>query len=195
MKETPASNIPNGSLTYQKPPSEILDLVDVARVPFVQVDLQGRYALYIHRDAYPSLASLYAPEMRLAGLRVNPTLNINSRETYYAKIEIKDLQKDKLSPVNGLPTHPRLSNFTWSSDQTKLAFTNTTDQGVQAWYVDLETAQAHCLTAAKVNANLERPLAWMQDDQSLLIKLLPEIRPALQDTKTNVPERANDLRK
>jgi dipeptidyl aminopeptidase/acylaminoacyl peptidase len=187
MKEHPALNAPYDSLTYQQPPNEILDLVDVARVPFVQVDRKGRYALFIHRDSYPSLASLYAPEMRLAGLRVNPQLNIGSRETYYINIQIKNLETGELKEAKGLPNYPRLTNFTWSRNQTKLAFTHSTDEGVQAWYLDLETAEAHCLTAAQVNANLEHPLTWMQDEASLLIKLLPEVRPELQDADKKVP--------
>ncbi|MGH1335829.1 MAG: alpha/beta hydrolase family protein [Aureispira sp.] len=187
MKEHSAFDTPHGSLTYQQPPKEILDLVDVARVPFVQVDRQGRYALFIHRASYPSLASLYEPEMRLAGLRVNPMLNISSREVYYNNIEIKVLATDERQQVVGLPEQARLSNFTWSVDQTKLAFTQTTNDGVEAWYLDLTTAAAHKLTAASVNANVGRPLVWMQDGESLLIRMLPPNRPALYDTKTQVP--------
>lgn len=179
---------PSSALTYQQPPKEILDLVDVARVPFVQVDRAGRYALYIHRDSYPSLSSLYAPELRLAGLRVNPVLNIGSRELYYNRVEVKYLQTEEVQDVQGLPNNPRLAKFVWSPDQTKLAFTHSTEEGVEAWYIDLPTAEAHRLTTAQVNANLDQPLKWMQDSLSLLIKLLPQNRPALQDAKTQLPD-------
>lgn len=187
MKKHPALDAIHGSLTYQQPPQEILDLVDVAKVPFVQIDRQGNYALHIHRDNYPSLASLYAPEMRLAGLRVNPQLNTSSRETYFINIQIQNLKTQELKDVVGLPKRPRLSNFTWSANQSKLAFTNTTEEGVQAWYVDIKEATAHCLSAARINANLGKPLAWMQDDSALLVKMLPENRPTLQNTATQVP--------
>lgn len=179
---------PSSALTYQQPPKEILDLVDVARVPFVQVDRAGQYALYIHRDSYPSLSSLYAPEMRLAGLRVNPVLNIGSREIYYKHVQIKNLQTEVVQDVKDLPNNPRLAKFIWSPDQTKLAFTHSTDKGVEAWYIDMSTAQAHRLTTATVNANLNQPITWMRDGLSLLIRMLPPNRPALQDTKTQIPD-------
>ncbi len=179
---------PSSALTYQQPPKEILDLVDVARVPFVQVDRGGRYALYIHRDSYPSLSSLYDPEMRLAGLRVNPVLNIGSREIYYNHVQIKYLQTEAVLDVKGLPQNPRLAKFIWSPDQTKLAFTHSTDKGVEVWYIDMSTAQAHRLTTAQVNANMNQPITWMRDGLSLLIRMLPQNRLALQDTKTQIPD-------
>lgn len=175
-------------LNYQKPPEEILNLVDITKTPFVQLDCRGEYALLIHRDQFSGIETLCASEMRLGGLRVNPELNIASREIYYNRLEVMCVDDLTVRQVKGMPDAPRLSNFCWSPDQTKLAFTHSAETGVEAWYIHVENATAHCLTEPCINANLERPLHWMQDGQSLLVKMLPQDRPKLRDAQAVVPQ-------
>ena len=73
-------------LTYQKPPQEILDLVDVPLAPSVRIDSKGEHMIFLYRDGYKSIAELSEKEMRLAGLRINPTTNISSRITYFNNV-------------------------------------------------------------------------------------------------------------
>jgi hypothetical protein len=76
-------------LTYQKPPKEILELVDVERAPSVRIDNKGEFMVLLYRDGYKTLAELSETELRLAGLRINPKTNIGSRTTYYKNIKVK----------------------------------------------------------------------------------------------------------
>lgn len=181
------NKIEEDNLSYQKPPKEILDLVDVPRAPFVQVDRKGKYMLFIYRDSYQTIAALSEEELRLGGLRVNPITNIGSRTIYYNNLQLKLLQDKEITQVSGLPAMPKLANFIWSPCQTKLAFTHTTSTGAEIWVLDMETAQARALTPATANANLGNPIVWFEDSQSLLVKLLPSLRMNLIDTDTAVP--------
>ncbi|WP_052592870.1 prolyl oligopeptidase family serine peptidase [Aureispira sp. CCB-QB1] len=181
------NKIEEDNLSYQKPPKEILDLVDVPRAPFVQVDRKGKYMLFIYRDSYQTIAALSEEELRLGGLRVNPITNIGSRTIYYNNLQLKLLQDKEITQVSGLPAMPKLANFIWSPCQTKLAFTHTTSTGAEIWVLDMETAQARALTPATANANLGNPIVWFEDSQSLLVKLLPSSRMNLIDTDTAVP--------
>lgn len=174
---------------YQKPPQAILDLVDVPRAPFVQMDRKGAYMLLIYRDSYQTIAGLSEQELRLGGLRVNPKTNIGSRTIYYKNLQVKRVAETDKEPtqVQGLPDTARLANFVWSPCQTKLSFTNTTTEGVEIWVLDIPKAQAKRLTAANANANTGNPIRWFSDSSALLVKMMPEQRKQLIDTATAIP--------
>src|SRR5690554_2102899 len=177
------------SLTYQLPPQEIVDLVDVPRAPSVLIDQGKKYMVLLYRDSYESIEALSQEELRLGGLRIDPNTNIGSRVTYFNNIKIKSLTKKNaaVNEVDGLPENPRLTNFTWSPDQTKLALTHTTATGVEVWVLDIPTAKLSKLTNANVNANLGNVINWFDDGQSLLVKMVSESRKPLIDTETAVP--------
>jgi dipeptidyl aminopeptidase/acylaminoacyl peptidase len=175
-------------LTYKKPPKEILELVDVERPPYVTVDEKGEYMILRYTDNYKSIAELSEKEMRLGGLRINPKTNISSRVNYLTNLKIQTIESEKVRQVEGLPANPRLANFMWSPDETMMAFTHTTSDGVELWVLDIEEAKAKRLTDAVINANLGRPAAWFKDGKALLVKFLPEDRKPLIDTENAVPE-------
>lgn len=177
------------NITYQKPPKEILDLVDVQLAPSVLMDDKKQYMVLLSRNAYQSIEELSQPEMRLGGLRINPQLNISSRQNYYNKVQVRNL-KDKKSvakDVKGVPTDLKIANASWSPDQQKIAFTNTTRDGVEVWVLDLATATVKKLTEAKVNANLGDVINWFADSKAILVKMLPANRQALINAKESVP--------
>lgn len=174
-------------LKYQKPPKEILDLVDVPQAPSVQMDSKGEYMLLRYRDSYKSIAELSEKEMRLGGLRINPVTNISSRITYYKNIKVKKTREQKATQVSGLPDEARLANFNWSPDQSMVAFTHTTTKGVQLWILDIEKAEAKKLSEAILNANMGNPIVWFKDNSALLITTLPKKREQLINTDEAVP--------
>ncbi|MFO7828409.1 MAG: S9 family peptidase, partial [Bacteroidales bacterium] len=174
-------------IEYQTPPAEILELADVDLPPSVFMNDQGSYAVLMYRNQYKSIEELSEKELRLGGLRINPVTNISSRARYYSKIEILDVENDKTLAIDELPEKAKLTNFSWSPDQSFMAFTNTTSKGVELWIVDIKRAEAKKLTSDNLNANLGRPFEWFQDGKSLLIKTLPEDRKPLIDETEAIP--------
>ena len=124
-------------LQYQKPPQKILNLADVDLPPTVRIDSKGQYMIQLSRDQYKSIKELSEPEMRLAGLRINPKTNIYSRTTYYKNLSILKVGEKEAQLVKGLPENLRLANLEWSPDEKKAAFTHTTENGVQLWIIDI----------------------------------------------------------
>ena len=175
--------------TYQKPPKEILDLVDVQMAPSVLMDDAHNFIVLRYRDAYKTIAELSEEELRLAGLRINPNTDIGSRTNYFNNLKILNIKNKKASPlqVSGMPAKPRLAYFTWSPDQTKIAMTNTTDAGVEVWVLDIGSASMMKLTEAKVNANLRDIINWFADSKSMLVKMTPDNRDKLVDKNKVVP--------
>lgn len=175
------------SLEYQKPPEAIAKLADAPLAPSVRMRDDGKYMLLLYRDYYKTIAELSEKEMRLAGLRINPVTNIGSRTNYYKDVKIKSPEEKEAGAIGGIPENARLANFNWSPDQSKMAFTNTTDKGVEVWVLDLGKAETRKLTDAKVNANMGDAINWFKDGESLLIKMLPDDRQALINPDEAVP--------
>lgn len=177
------------ALTYQKPSKEILDLVDVPLAPSVLVDDNKEFMIFLYRDTFKSIEEISQEELRLGGLRINPKTNIGSRVTYYNNLKIKPLltNESELVQVSGLPSEPKLANFTYSPDQKKMAFTNTTYSGVEVWVVDVIKQAAKKLTEPRVNANLRDVINWFEDGNAILVKMISPDRLELIDTKNAVP--------
>ena len=176
------------NLTYQKPSKSILDLADYERAPSVSMDTKKEYMLLSYRNTYKTLDDLNQDELRLGGLRINPTTNISSTVTYINNIKLRKIKDQNEIQVSGLPDNPRISNLSWSPDDRKIAFSNTTNSGVALWVVDVASAKAMQLTENNVNANLGNPFSWYNDNTSILVKMLPKNRPALLDEKKNLPK-------
>ncbi|MFV0536771.1 MAG: prolyl oligopeptidase family serine peptidase [Dysgonomonas sp.] len=174
-------------LVYQKPPKEILDLADFERAPSLMMDSKRTKMIFQYRNTYKTLSDLSEQEIRLAGLRINPKTNIASTTTYLNNLKYKNFNDVEAKQIEGLPQNARISNMSWSPDETKIAFTNTTQKGVELWYIDVATGKAIKLTEDNLNANMGNPYTWFKDNNSLLIRVLPKDKPALIDAKDAVP--------
>ncbi|MDH6309160.1 dipeptidyl aminopeptidase/acylaminoacyl peptidase [Dysgonomonas sp. PFB1-18] len=174
-------------LVYQKPPKEILDLADFERAPTLLMDSKRTKMIFQYRNTYKTLADLSEKEMRLAGLRINSVTNISSTITYVNNLKYKLINEPDAKQVEGLPADAKISNVSWSPDETKIAFTNTTATGVELWYMEFATGKAVRLTDANLNANLGNPYTWFRDNGSFLVRVLPADKPALVDAKAAIP--------
>ncbi|GLX86161.1 hypothetical protein tloyanaT_24140 [Thalassotalea loyana] len=172
---------------YQKPSKEILELVDVKLAPYTLIDDARKHMVLLSRDTYKSIEELSIKEMRLAGLRIDPKTNIGSRITYFNDIKIQNVGDTKRKSVKGLPEKPRFANFVWSPNQKYIAMTHTTATGVELWVLDVAKAKVRKLTKATLNANMGNPIDWMQDNKSLLVKMLPEDRKPLINAEAAIP--------
>ena len=175
------------NITYQKPSAEILKLADYERPPSILMNSKKDWLVFTYRPTYKTLEDLSQQEMKLGGLRINPVINISSTATYINNLKIRKINDKAEVQVKNLPASPKITYTSFSPDEKKLAFTNTTDKGVELWIVDLETATAKKITSDNLNANLGSPYIWNEDSQNLLIKTLPQNRPALIDSGKDLP--------
>ncbi len=166
-------------IVYQTPPPEILELVDIDRDPLVELDSKKEQMLFYYRPAFKTLSDLNQPELRLAGLRINPEANISSTLTYYYDIRYQKVMEQDMRSITGLPEQPLIAYVSFSPDETKIAFTHTAADGVELWMADLKTLTAVKLTNAMLNANAGQPYTWFPDSRSLLVRMLPKDRKAL----------------
>jgi len=173
---------------YQKPDKEILDLADAPMTPSVLVRNAGDYVVLLERNRFKTLAELSETEFRLGGLRINPITNIGSRTSYSIGISVQKVGEKMATKVIGLPENARLANFLWSPNEEMMAFTHTTDKGVELWILEIASAKAKKITSDNLNANMGIPYTWFKDNKSLLVQFLTSDRKALIDKKNAIPE-------
>ena len=176
------------NITYQKPSKEILELADYQRAPSVNMDSKKEYMLLSYRNTYKTLDDLNQEEMRLGGLRINPITNISSTVTYINNLKLRKVKDKNEIQVKGLPENALITNVSWSPNEKKIAFTNTTNSGVELWIIDVVSATATKITSDNLNANLGSPFNWMNDNETLLVKMLPKNRKPLIDSKKDLPK-------
>lgn len=176
------------NITYQKPSEPILQLADYQRPPSVMMDSKREWMVLSYRDTYKSMADLSGEEVKLAGIRVNPVTNISSTITYINNLKIKRLSDRNEMQLEGLPQNAKITYLSFSPDDSKLAFTNTTEKGVELWIADLKTKRAKKLTEDNLSAVFGQPFIWYRDSQSLLVKKIPAGRAPLINQDKELPK-------
>jgi dipeptidyl aminopeptidase/acylaminoacyl peptidase len=172
---------------YQKPDNDILLLADARPAPSIRIKADASLAVLLFRNAYKSIEEMAAPEMKLAGIRINPMTNSPSRITYFNDIKILDIRSGTEYSVDGMPVYPALSNFVWSNDQSMMAFTNTVKDGMELWILDMNQKKVKKLTEPILNANVGNVFIWSKDDKSILLTTLVKDRKPLLDGKFAIP--------
>ncbi|TAE74217.1 MAG: S9 family peptidase [Bacteroidetes bacterium] len=165
------------NLTYQTPPDAIKALIETTPTPRISLDSKGKMMLLMQSSSYPSIAELAEPELRIAGLRLNPRNNGQSRTGYIKGISLREVQTGKEISIKGLPSDALMSNFSWSPDETKIAFCLFEIDKILLYVIDVKTAEAKKLTDLPLNATLVgSPFGWVSDNKHIFFLSVPANR-------------------
>ena len=175
------SSAVSAQTSYQTPPASIANLVNAPSTPAVTLSKDGSFMLLLERTESPSIEDLAQPELRIAGLRINPSTSGPSRAGGYTNLKIKKTATGEEIQVTGLPSPAKMSGFTFSLDERYLAFTQTEAKGISLWVVDLSTNTAKAVTGPILNQVLGNSMAWLADN-SLLIKAVNPARGKVPST-------------
>ncbi len=154
--------------SYQKPPKSITDLVNAPSTPSVSFSKNGDWMLLLERADNPSIEDLSKPELKIAGLRINPATSGPSRGRGTENIKVRMTRSGEEKQITGLPGKPDMGSFSLSHDEKYLAFTQTESNGISLWVVDLGTFEAKKLTDAIINDVMGNSLVWTPDNQILV---------------------------
>ncbi|WP_262489896.1 alpha/beta hydrolase family protein [Hymenobacter sp. AT01-02] len=157
-------------LPYQMPPRAIAALADAPATPRVSFASNGQWMLLQDVQAMPAIQDLSQPELRVAGLRINPRTNGASRVNYATNLRLRRLPEGKELLVQGLPAKARISDVQWSPDNTKVAFTHTTADHIELWIVDVASASARLIPNLFLNGIFGIPYEWVSDSKTLVAK-------------------------
>lgn len=154
---------------YQMPAKDVADLLLAKPTPGVSIDGKGEWMLLSERNPYPTVEELGQPELRIAGLRLNPANFSQSRQVSISNFKLKNIKTGKEMPVTGLPQNLAATNVSWSPSEKKIAFLNTTDSRVDLYLIDVATQKAAKLNKQAVNNTLGAAYTWM-DEATILYK-------------------------
>lgn len=155
---------------YKLPPPAITDLVLAKPTPSVLVDAHARWLLLMQRSNFLGVEELAQPELRIAGLRLNPNNYSHSRQLFINQFTLKDIQSGKEQAITGLPVPLQASAASYSPEEKKIAFLNTTNKRIDLYVIDLTTRKATRVNKQPLNIVLGGAYTWL-DDNTLLYKI------------------------
>src|SRR5687768_14091028 len=123
-------------LTYQLPPKAIADVIDAPETPDVSLSPDRRWMLLMGKPGSPPISELAEPELRLAGLRINPRTSGPSRAGHYTDLTLISIEDGRLGArreITGLPPAARIGGVHWSPDSSRIAFTITEEDAIRLW--------------------------------------------------------------
>jgi dipeptidyl aminopeptidase/acylaminoacyl peptidase len=155
---------------YKTPPKDIMDLVLVKPTPNVSLDDKAEWMLFSQSNSYPSVEELARPELRIAGLRINPNNFAPSRQTFINDLWFKNLLSNKEFKIAGLPSPLLAGSVNWSPNDKKIAFTHTTPDRVDLYVIDVATQKAMKVNKQALNT-ISGGYQWI-DDNTLLYRTI-----------------------
>jgi dipeptidyl aminopeptidase/acylaminoacyl peptidase len=168
---------------YQKPPQVIADLLLAPSTPSINISKNAEWMIQTTRDNYISVEELAQPELRIAGLRINPNNFSLSRQNFNHHITIENIKEKKVYEIEGLPKDLLAGGVSWNGSQTKFAFTNNTNNAVDLYVVDIATKKATKVNKTPLNTILGGSFRWLGENTILYTGT---IAPAANAPKSNL---------
>ncbi|MBE0666271.1 MAG: PD40 domain-containing protein, partial [Bacteroidales bacterium] len=157
--------------SYQLPPEAIVKIIDAQQTPSVNVSPDNTVMLLLDRPGLVSIAELSAPELRIAGMRLDPTTNSQSRGQSVKKISVMNIDGTNLRSFTGMPAEPEITNISWSDDSKRFTFANTTATGVDLWVADLATMSVSMIDTG-LNNIFRGSGSWLPDGSFVYLRTL-----------------------
>ncbi|CDF34739.1 unnamed protein product [Chondrus crispus] len=142
----------------------------------------------LQRPSLPPIAEVAAPELRLAGFRINANTYAPSRADYYVGMSMQRVDDPNRTtlPISGLPPPPSRTAFLemgyvrWAPDGSRFAFCIYDHLfGLELWVVNVDTRRAECvLPGIRLNAVCGEPFTWSADSRNIIAKFVVEDRRA-----------------
>lgn len=161
-----------GQSSYKLPAKEVVDILDAPPIPSVSVSPKNDAMLLLEFEAHPPIAQLARPFLRLGGLRIDPRLKSRQRTVQYTGISVRWFEGDRSVRIE-LPAGARIGFPSWSNDGKKISFTRDGGDGVELWVAEVATGKSGRVGSLTVNDVLGSPHQWMNDNTTLLVRLMP----------------------
>ncbi|HEX3760974.1 MAG TPA: hypothetical protein VHW23_19905, partial [Kofleriaceae bacterium] len=165
-------------VTYQRPAKPVASFVDA--VPLAEADLGPDHStlLLITPLAFPSIAEVSAPEVRLTGARVNArnraitTQQDRPFRVVAQRLELLDIAtaSARPRPIAGIPDGARIGDVRWSPSGAAIAFTVTEPDALRLWLADVRTATARPIATPPLSGVAGAPCDWLPDSRALVCR-------------------------
>lgn len=157
---------------WQSPPEDFMEVLHAPQLPWVWTAPTGEYLLLADPVNYPPLAELAAPMLKLAGMRVNPTLNnIHGRHggTSPRLVAVEGGAITHLSLPAGAEVHD--AAFTVDGRHFALTVIHSDHIGLWVGSVDGDLIE---IEGIALNPLMGTAVSWLPDQERLLVLRIPE---------------------
>ena len=160
---------------YQLPPAALQAIVDAPRAPQLSISPRRDLLSLTQTPSLPGIDVVAQPELKLAGLRINPRSYSQSRFSFGNDFWLLEIASGKEIRLTGLPKPLSIASSSWSPDQRYIAFNQVDARSGsnELWLVDVSTRSARKV-ADGLNTVAGRGYRWMPDSQRLLVQVRPE---------------------
>ncbi|MBC7653277.1 MAG: S9 family peptidase, partial [Oligoflexus sp.] len=101
----------------------------------------------------------------------------NNRSSYFSSLRFKELDKNEDFELQNIPKEAQIKNVTFSPDESKVAFSITTNTEIELWVGDLFLKTANRLTTFSLNDTYGTVFRWAPDSKTILAKFKSEVKP------------------
>ncbi len=155
------------AIEYKTPPAAINDLVMAKPSPAVSISNKADWMLIMERSSMPSVEELAQPELKIAGLRINPNNFGMSRSAYINNLILKNINTGSSSTIAGLPNDLKAGNIQWSPNQDKIAFTHTSLHAIDLYIISLQDKKAVKINKTALNLVNGMSYDWIDNNTIL----------------------------
>ncbi|NDF97334.1 MAG: S9 family peptidase [Chitinophagia bacterium] len=157
---------------YKLPPKDVADLLLAKRPASVSIDDNGEWMLLSESNSYSEMDELAAPELKIAGLRINPRNAGPSRQNLIHTLKLRNALTRKEYTISGLPQPLKATAISWSPQQQKIALLHMGEDRIDLYVINVAQQKAVRINRTAINAVLNR-YQW-QDEKTLLYFTCPQ---------------------
>lgn len=195
-------NIALAETRYAKPSPALAGLLEAKTTPALFVNPDRTLLLAAEEQALPGIAELAQPELRLAGLRINPRNFGPSRSRDYVALSLIAVDSGKSYPVIGFPAEAKLRDISFSPNGRYVATVVAGEAAQHLWLIDVASRSAKRLGKGSLSSVFGTSYRWLPNSSGLLVLFaahagksapaapLAPTGPIVQETsKAKAPER------
>ncbi|PWK18068.1 glutamyl peptidase [Arcicella aurantiaca] len=164
--------------SYQMPPKEMTDILMAPLTPTVNISPNNDFILFLERSPLPTIEEMAQPELKIAGLRINPLNNGQSRVSTFIGLKMKEMTSLNERVLKDFPAGS-FTDLRWSPDGKMFAFVLVKNEKLELWIADAEKG-----TTQKMLDNINdvlsgEPFQWSPTSDYLLVKTITKNRQIL----------------
>ena len=171
--------LPADATQYKEPPAPIPAILDAAPSPAVRLSPDRKWLLVMDRPALPPISEVGAPELRLAGIRINPRTYAGSRDSFMTGLKLVPVPSAAALPARGkpakkqapasalpapvkvqIPEGRRIAQAFFSPDSKSLAVILSTEDGLELAIADVATGASRKVSDARLSSVLTSACSW-----------------------------------
>ena len=156
---------------YQKTDKPVSDLLRADSFSSASLNYQNTALIKKFRQYTPSVAFISKPQLKLAGLRINPKNYTGISSSYTNRLVYFDMQK-RIDREIEFPKDTIISQSGWSENGRHFLVSIETPSCLELWVVDIPSLKKKRIPGLCMNQITGNSFLWLNDQEILISKRL-----------------------